>query len=228
MRPITVQVGPLAATGTTKIALSQSPAGAGWLALNGAYGSFSANGIALSQSITGATAVILNGKNSQTIPQTGTTGAITGSYAQRIYITSAGNDSGVTFAVKGLDRNGAAVSETITGANTGVSGFDKPILCDNEHHSVGINGVHNHGRIFRRGDNGYAAPGTYHDSIDDFFHDLRDRLGRFADLRNRNEFRIFGCFCSQLRDRNGDFQFRFGNLDHGRDEWRCGFPMGSV
>lgn len=121
MRPITVQVGPLAAAGTTKIGLSQTPGAAGWLVLNGSLGSFSANGIALSQSITGATAVLLNGANSQILPQTGATGAITGGYGQRIYITSAGNDSGITFAVNGLDLNGAALSETITGSNAGVA-----------------------------------------------------------------------------------------------------------
>lgn len=119
MRPIVVQVGPLAATAATNIALSQTPAGEVYLVLNGALGAFSANGIALSQSITGASPVSLNGANSQTIPQTGATGAITAGYAQRIYITSAGNDSGITFAVTGLDRNGAAISETITGTNAG-------------------------------------------------------------------------------------------------------------
>ena len=122
MRPIVVQVGPLAASGATKLALSQSPAASGWLALNGALGSFSANGIAQSQTITGAASVNLNGANSQTIPQTGTTGAVVGGVGyERIYITSAGNDSGVTFTVNGLDNHGAGVSETITGANTGIA-----------------------------------------------------------------------------------------------------------
>jgi hypothetical protein len=42
----------------------------------------------------------------------------TGSTARQVTITSAGNDSVNTFVVTGLDANGDAVSETITGPNT--------------------------------------------------------------------------------------------------------------
>ena len=121
MRPIVVKVGPLASASTNNISTSQSPAAAGQLVLNGALGTATANNIALSQSISGAAAALLNGAaGGKTIVQTGKTGAIL-SAPSRIYITSAGNDSGVTFAVTGLTSNGTAVSETITGANAGVA-----------------------------------------------------------------------------------------------------------
>lgn len=38
-----------------------------------------------------------------------------------IVITSAGDDSGITFAITGTDGDGAALSETITGADTGAA-----------------------------------------------------------------------------------------------------------
>lgn len=126
MRPITVTVGPLAATSVNNIATSQSPAAKGFLALNGTLGTAVANSIALSQSVSGATAVIINGSTAQTLPQTGATGALVGNAAfglspQRIYITSAGNDSGITFAVVGFGLNSTVQTETITGANAGVA-----------------------------------------------------------------------------------------------------------
>jgi hypothetical protein len=115
-RAIRVTVGPLVSASATKIALLQSPGAAGALVLNGAAGSFTANNIALSQVVTGAAAIVLNGILSHGSPATG--------YPQGnpIYITSAGNDSGITFAIVGLDKNGAVVSETLTGTNTGVVG----------------------------------------------------------------------------------------------------------
>jgi len=41
--------------------------------------------------------------------------------ARNVIITSGGNDSGITFAVVGTDIFGSALTETITGANTGVA-----------------------------------------------------------------------------------------------------------
>jgi hypothetical protein len=115
-----VKVGPLAATSTTAVAASQSPAAASQLVLNGTLGTAVANNIALSQTITGAVAVTINGSTSTTLRQTGATGAFLTS-PQYIYVTSAGNDSGITFKVVGLDNNGASVTETITGSNAGVA-----------------------------------------------------------------------------------------------------------
>lgn len=127
MRPQTVTVGPLSATSVNNIATTQSPAAKGFLALNGTLGTASANSIALSQSVSGAAAVVINGATAQTLPQTGATGALIGNSAsgithQQIYITSAGNDSGITFAIVGLSRNnGFVLTETITGANAGIA-----------------------------------------------------------------------------------------------------------
>ena len=124
MQPRVVQVGPLVAGSATKIALSQSPAAAGALALNGAAGTATANNICLSQSGTAATPLLLNGALKQTryvAPTMGVTGATIAALptAQPIYITSAGNDSGITFAVVGLGANGT-LTETIHGTNASV------------------------------------------------------------------------------------------------------------
>lgn len=72
----------------------------------------SANNIALSQSILSATSVTLNGS------------LVTGGVAvldkpRRVLITSAGNNSGITFTVTGTTFAGSSVSETVTGANVG-------------------------------------------------------------------------------------------------------------
>lgn len=70
----------------------------------------SANNIALSQSVVGATAVIINGS-------TATGGVATLDKARRALITSAGNDSGITFTITGTNTTGNTVSEVLTGAN---------------------------------------------------------------------------------------------------------------
>lgn len=124
MQEMIATVGPLASSSATKIALSQSPPTAGNIVLNGAAGSFTANNIAKSQTVSGATAVALNGTTSTTLVQNGKTGAYLGSM-QYIYITSAGNDSGITFAILGLDQYGTSISETITGSNTSVVSSNK-------------------------------------------------------------------------------------------------------
>lgn len=49
------------------------------------------------------------------------TAGMTFDMGRNVIITSAGNDSGITFAVVGTDEYGVAVAETITGANAGVA-----------------------------------------------------------------------------------------------------------
>ncbi len=105
----------------TRIGLSQlaAIAGTNYLVLNGSAGSFSATSICASQSPGGAVALTLNGSLVRTV-----SGAAVAYLppASRIYITSAGNDSGITFLVRGLiftpGGGPVAVTETITGANT--------------------------------------------------------------------------------------------------------------
>ena len=73
----------------------------------------SANNIAQSQS-PGAGAITLNGS-------TVASGVATLDAARRVIVTSGGNDSGITFTVTGKSRTGAALTETITGANAGAA-----------------------------------------------------------------------------------------------------------
>lgn len=70
----------------------------------------SANAIALSQSLAGALPVIINGALSSV-------GVATLDKARRIAITSAGNDSGITFTISGTDWANNLVTEVLTGAN---------------------------------------------------------------------------------------------------------------
>lgn len=126
MQPRTVQVGPLAAATVTKIGLSQTPAGAGGLVLNGADGTAVSNNICASQSGTTATPLVINGVLKQTryvSPTSRLTGATIAwlPIPSPIYVTSAGDDHTTTFAVVGLQyQTNAVISETITGTNTSV------------------------------------------------------------------------------------------------------------
>ena len=70
----------------------------------------SANNICLSQTPGSATNMTINGALAAG-------GVATLDKPRRVLITSAGNDSGITFTVYGTDWNGLAVSETITGGN---------------------------------------------------------------------------------------------------------------
>lgn len=73
----------------------------------------SANGIALSQSLAAGQSATLNGALV-------TNGIANLGAPRRVLITSAGNDSGITFTVTGTARNeqgNAAQSETVTGGN---------------------------------------------------------------------------------------------------------------
>jgi len=73
-----------------------------------------ANNIALSQSLGAAGALTLNGST------------VSGGVAQldtqrRVAIASTGNDSGITFLVKGTLQSGTAISETVSGTNIGTA-----------------------------------------------------------------------------------------------------------
>lgn len=48
-----------------------------------------------------------------------TAAGVTLTPAQRVVITSVGNDSGLTFTVTGTDWNGSTITEDVTGANAG-------------------------------------------------------------------------------------------------------------
>src|SRR5262245_48713554 len=73
----------------------------------------SANAIALSQS-PAAGAITLNGALVSG-------GVATLDVPRRVTVTSGGADTGITFTVTGTGRNGAAQSETITGASGGTA-----------------------------------------------------------------------------------------------------------
>ena len=74
----------------------------------------SANGIALSQSLAGAGALTLNGAYA-------TGGVATLPQPRRAGITSAGNDTGITWTIVGTDRTGNPISETLAGAGIGLT-----------------------------------------------------------------------------------------------------------
>lgn len=123
-RPITVTVGPLASATATKISTSQKSAGTR-LVLNGAAGTATANNICLSQTPGGAGNLTLNGT-------TVTSGVANLGSMVYVYITSAGNDSGVTFTISGYGYNASggpyAISETITGANASTVSSSKQYM----------------------------------------------------------------------------------------------------
>lgn len=131
--PITVTVGPLASADADGVSLSQSAAGAQNLVINGALaaGTFDADSICASQSPGAAGALTINGALATTNAVAGYGGTATAGSATvrfptptRIYITSAGDDSGVTFTVVGTVQSpntfglGIGATETLTGANT--------------------------------------------------------------------------------------------------------------
>lgn len=72
----------------------------------------SVNGIAISQTIGAAGNLTINGAAASG-------GVATLDTQRRVLITSAGNDSGINFTVYGTNQSGAAISETVTGANIG-------------------------------------------------------------------------------------------------------------
>lgn len=125
MRQVILTVGPLVAGSATKIAASQTVPGAQGVVLNGSAGTVSAANVAASQSLSGAGPVTLINSSFVTggpiggLP-TKTIGS--GVWYPQLYVTSAGNDSGITFTIQGYNDALQVVSETITGSNTGVAG----------------------------------------------------------------------------------------------------------
>tara|TARA_R110000824_G_scaffold223917_1_gene411597 strand:- start:475 stop:1092 length:618 start_codon:yes stop_codon:yes gene_type:complete len=55
-------------------------------------------------------------------------GSVTLSNARKVTITSAGDDSGISFTIVGTDINGTAQTESLTGADTGVATSSKFFL----------------------------------------------------------------------------------------------------
>jgi hypothetical protein len=76
------------------------------------------NGICLSQTLGAAGKLTINGSLASGGVATLTS---TNCVARRVGITSAGNDSGITWTITGTNRYGVVVSETLTGANAGTA-----------------------------------------------------------------------------------------------------------
>lgn len=117
MLPIIVTVGPLASASANTISTSQSHNGAFGLALNGASSTgFSATSICAAQAVAGAGDLTINGALANGgLAQITNTGYVA--------ITSAGDDSGITFTVIGtMSTPGGffAQKEIVTGANASV------------------------------------------------------------------------------------------------------------
>lgn len=112
-QPIVVAVA-LAAADDDGISVSQTVPAAGALAINGALSTGAvSNNICASQSKGSAGALTLNGAS--------VAGGVAYVFGQPVTITSAGNDSGITFTVNGLGLDGySSASETVTGSNTSV------------------------------------------------------------------------------------------------------------
>lgn len=115
-RPITVTVGGLTSADPDGLCVSQKAAAAQYLVLNGAFADEVANNICASQTPSGAGDLTINGS------------AASGGVAylpeqRRVYITSAGDDSLLTFTIYGLIATQwgfAAAVEAVTGSNTSV------------------------------------------------------------------------------------------------------------
>jgi len=112
-QPIVVSVA-LAAADDDGISTSQTVPAAGALAINGALSTGAvANNICASQSKAGAGALTINGAAAS--------GGVAYIFGKAVTITSAGDDSGITFTVSGLGADGySSASETITGSDTSV------------------------------------------------------------------------------------------------------------
>jgi hypothetical protein len=119
MQPMIVTVGPLVTADADGISASQTAPGAFALAINGALSSgFSATSIAQAQAVAGAGNLTLNGS----LVSAGVAYLGDGAY---VAITSAGNDTGITFTVKGIlygpnSQGGTYQQETLTGSNTSI------------------------------------------------------------------------------------------------------------
>ena len=149
MQPRVTQVGPLVAASANNIAVSQSPVGAGALALTGTLTlNTVANNVCLSQSGTANTALTMNGalcrpqysaptmnlslanvaylqNPNLNMTLSRTTSIFEPDQGQPIYITSAGNDSALTWKIVGIRAGrvgyGGMYTETVNGTNAGIS-----------------------------------------------------------------------------------------------------------
>jgi hypothetical protein len=112
-QPIVVSVA-LAAADDDGISLAQTVPAAGALAINGALSTGAvANNICASQSKGAAGALTLNGAS--------VAGGVAYIFDQPVTVTSAGDDTGITFTISGLGADGySSASETVTGSNTSV------------------------------------------------------------------------------------------------------------
>lgn len=119
MRPISVTVGALATADADGICASQRHGGAFGFAINGLLSSgFDADAICLDQAVGSATTLTINGA----LANSGQArlGNLPGKY---VTITSAGDDSGITFTVAGINygpQGQYAVTEVVTGTNASV------------------------------------------------------------------------------------------------------------
>lgn len=90
--------------------------------------------IAVSETLTGPNASTVGSTNTYAIVTSVTVSGATAGAVQvghfcplqldtqrRVILTSAGNDSGITFAITGTDLSGAVVTDVVTGANAGVA-----------------------------------------------------------------------------------------------------------
>lgn len=116
MLPITYTVGPLATADDDGICVSQTAPGAFALAIGGALSSgYSATSLAASQARGSAGDLTLTA-------QAANIGGV------QVVIASAGNDTGITFTVKGMGINYAYESETLTGSNASLVATTKQFL----------------------------------------------------------------------------------------------------
>lgn len=116
MLPMTYTVGPLATADDDGICVTQTAPGAFALAIGGALSSgYSATSLAASQAVAGAGDLTLTA-------QAANIGGV------QVVIASAGNDTGITFTVKGMDINYAYESETLTGSNASLVTTTKQFL----------------------------------------------------------------------------------------------------
>lgn len=116
MLPITYTVGPLATADDDGICVSQTTPGAFALAIGGALSSgYSATSLAASQARGSAGDLTLTA-------QAANIGGV------QVVIASAGNDTGITFTVKGMGINYAYESETLTGSNASLVATTKQFL----------------------------------------------------------------------------------------------------
>lgn len=104
MQAKTVSVGPVTAAVANQVAASQAPY-PGQVVLNGAGAAFSIDNVAAAQDPAGAGNLTL------------VSSVVSFSPSRYLYITSASDDTAITFTVTGLDVNGQPLTETITGAN---------------------------------------------------------------------------------------------------------------